>query len=202
MVGVKLYVEGGGDSRPLHDACRKGFRKFLEKAGLKGRMPRIVACGSRKNAYDDYCTAIKNGEAAILLVDSEGPVSAALTEPWTHLKTRDNWDKPANAGNNDCHLMVQAMEAWLLADPVALKEFYGQGFNENALPKRTDIEGLTKPVMKSHLKRATESTTKGDYDKGAHSFEILERIDPKQVIVKSPWAKRFVESLLNTIVRP
>ena len=50
MVGVKLYVAGSGDAKPLKTACRKGFSEFLKKVGLTGRMPRIVACGSRENA--------------------------------------------------------------------------------------------------------------------------------------------------------
>ena len=65
---VKLYVEGGGDSKVLQSECRRGFREFLEKAGLSGKMPSISACGGRRSAYEDYCTAIKNGEAAVLLV--------------------------------------------------------------------------------------------------------------------------------------
>ncbi|MDR0720595.1 MAG: hypothetical protein LBF78_13230, partial [Treponema sp.] len=55
---VKIYVEGGGDTHTLRTACRRGFSGFLEKAGLKGYMPRIVACGSRNNAYADFCTAM------------------------------------------------------------------------------------------------------------------------------------------------
>jgi len=67
MVNVKLYVEGGGDSSYLHKACRKGFRKFLEAAGLKRECKlSIVACGSRNKAYERYCTAIKNGNGAML----------------------------------------------------------------------------------------------------------------------------------------
>ena len=52
MVTVRLYVEGGGDSKKLRVQCRRGFRKFVEKAGLKGRMPRIVACGGRQAEVD------------------------------------------------------------------------------------------------------------------------------------------------------
>jgi hypothetical protein len=31
MVGVKLYVEGGGNAKPLKTACRNGFSEFLKK---------------------------------------------------------------------------------------------------------------------------------------------------------------------------
>ena len=74
MVKVTLYVEGGGDTNALKTACREGFREFITKAGIKGR-PRIVACGTRRDAFESFCTAIDQGEAAMLLVDSEAPVS-------------------------------------------------------------------------------------------------------------------------------
>ena len=50
MVELHLYVEGGGDSKVLRTACRRGFSEFLAKAGLQGHMPRIVACGGRSQA--------------------------------------------------------------------------------------------------------------------------------------------------------
>lgn len=102
MVGLKLYVEGGGDSKTLRTACRRGFAEFLRKAGFVGRMPRIVACGGRRHAYDDFCTAIRNGESAMLLVDSETPVAVNHNpdeegkggQPWAHLEARqgDQWN--------------------------------------------------------------------------------------------------------------
>jgi hypothetical protein len=204
VVTVKLFVEGGGDSDELHRECRKGFRLFLEAAGLRGAMPRIVACGSRQSAYDDYCTAIRNDESAVLLVDSEAPVAdGSVTDvksieawrPWVHLKARDNWDKPVNADDRDCHLMVELMEAWFLADASSLKAYYKQGFNEKALLAQTDIEAVSKANVISSLEKATRKTLKGTYSKGGHSFEILAGLDPQAVTSKSPWAKRFVELL-------
>ena len=62
---VKLYVEGGGDSQLLRTACRQGFAEFLGKAGLAGRMPRVVAGGSRSSTYDMFCTAVAQGEEAL-----------------------------------------------------------------------------------------------------------------------------------------
>ena len=87
-MSVKLYVEGGGDSKTLKRACRRGFGKFLERAGVAGRMPRIVACGSRDNAYENFKTAhdLDDGRA-MLLVDAEAQVTSP--GPWQHLKTRE-----------------------------------------------------------------------------------------------------------------
>ena len=77
MVGIKLYVEGGGDSEPLHSLCREGFSGFLENAGFKGHMPRIVACGGRQTAYDKFRRACESGETALLLIDSEDFVAVS-----------------------------------------------------------------------------------------------------------------------------
>jgi len=203
---VKLYVEGGGDSKSLQIECRRGFREFLEKAGLKGKMPGITACGGRRQAYDDYCTALERGEPAALLVDSETPVAPehqqpndhpAQWQPWQHLKVRDGWAKPANALDTDCHLMVQVMESWLLADRETLKAFFSPGFWENALPAANrPIEGVAKDQVYSALKQATQNCkTKAEYGKGEHSFKLLAKIDPAKVMAASPWAQRFVDEL-------
>ena len=117
-MSIKVYVEGGGDSNQLRRQCRNGFREFFEKAGLKGRMPRVVACGSRQRAYDRFCAAIDEAEAdsfIVLLVDSEAAV-AASDSPWEHLRKRDNWTQPSAAADDSTQLMVQCMEAWFVAD--------------------------------------------------------------------------------------
>ena len=112
----------------------KDSRSSFNVPDSVGRMPAVVACGSRNDAYDSYCTAIANAgqnDFPILLVDSE---AAVTQEPWDHLKARDNWDRPDNAIDEHAHLMVQCMEAWFVADRELLARFFGQGFSENPLP--------------------------------------------------------------------
>jgi hypothetical protein len=204
---VKLYVEGGGDAAALKTACREGFSSFLEKAGLKGLMPRIVACGGREDAFDSFCTALKNGEAALLLVDSEEPVAVASQPgvdpkqwlPWQHLRQRkgDEWEKPDVAKDLQCHLMTQCMESWLLADRGTLKSFFGQGFKDNQLPATANpVESVAKQQIYQSLAAATrDCKTKAQYGKGEHSFKLLALIDPAKVTDASPWARRFVDEL-------
>ena len=216
-IAVKLFVEGGGDSNALRTDCRAAFSSFLQKAGLSGIMPVIVASGSRKAAYDDYCTAVRNNVPALLLVDSEcdviyppimdnyNPDDMSTWKPWHHLKNRqgqdgafvDNWDKPAGANDCDCHLMVQVMEAWFLTDMEALKRFYKQNFSESTLPERQEIENIPKQTVIKSLEKATKDTQKGQYSKGGHSFELLAIIDPQKVMKLSPWANRFVSLLIK-----
>ena len=202
---VKLYVEGGGDAHSLRTACRKGFAIFLENAGLRGHLPRVVACGSRRDAYESFRTACENGEDAFLLVDSETAVADCHQDgqtkdgtPWRHLAERqeDQWRKPEMAEDWQCHLMVQCMEGWLLADRDTLKAFFGQEFNDHALPGTATVESIDKNEIFMSLKKATDKCrTKGRYDKGKHSFIILESIDPIRVMESCPWCKRFVEEL-------
>jgi len=197
-VNIKIYVEGGGDRDSLKRKCRRGFSEFFRKAGLNGRMPRIVASGSRKNAYDDFCVALKNSENdefIVLLVDSEDPVTTPK-EPWSHLKTRDNWDKPPGVTDDNVHLMVQCMEAWLIADSSTLARFFGKDFNSAMLPKTQQIEKVSKSDLYASLEKSTQALGKKKrYGKGRHSFDILEKIDPKMVMTASPYAKRLIDTL-------
>ena len=167
-------------------------------------MPRIVPSGGRSLAFNDFCTAIANGETAMLLVDSEGPVAAhaqainpVAFDPWLHLAHRvgDGWAKPVNAGNEHCHLMVQCMETWFIADRDTLSSFFGQGFNLNALPHSANpVEDVEKGDVYAALAAATKNCrTKDPYGKGEHSFKLLSLVDPLKVVAASPWAKRFVE---------
>jgi hypothetical protein len=169
-------------------------------------MPRIVACGGRRKAYEDFCTAVRHNERAMLLVDSESPVNSdcqtgndpARWDPWQHLNARqgDGWEMPDATAVTDCHLMVQCMETWFLADEKALKRFYGKDFNERALPAQGNaIETIDKQQVYQILKDSTKKCKKGTYSKSDHSFELLTNIDPGLVVSASPWAKRFIDQL-------
>ena len=196
-MSIKVFVEGGGETNLLRSKCREGFRKFFSKAGLEGRMPRVVASGSRRDAFDDFRAAVreaKKDDFIVLLVDSEGPVATG-TGPWQHLKACDNWDQPSGTTDDQAHLMVQCMEAWFLADKDCLAAYYGKDFNQNALPARQDIENIAKNDVLNGLKNATSGVSKGEYEKGRHAFDILAQIDPAKVIAASPHAKRLVDTL-------
>jgi hypothetical protein len=189
-VNVRIYVEGGGDhNRALATQCRRGFSEFFRKAGLEGRMPRVVACGGRRQAYDSFRTSHENAgedDFAILLVDSEAPVAEA--DPWEHVRLRvgDGWLRPDGVSPDQIHLMVQAMEAWFHADKAEVQKYYGQGFRLEALSKRADIDSIPKADLFAGMQNATRGCLKGEYSKGKDSFEILARIDPRRVEASSP----------------
>ena len=197
-MSIKLFVEGGGEGNLQKRRFRTSFMLFLEKAGLAGNMPRIVASGSRNDTFDDFKAELsKSNTNAMLLVDSEGPVSAPATDaqPWRHLQARDGWERPPGATDGQCHLMVQVMESWFLADREALVAYYGQGFQTGALPQNPHIEQVPRQDVEAGLNRAARNTVKGSYNKGRDSFEILGRLAPAKVTNASPYAKRFIDAL-------
>lgn len=200
----RIFVEGGGDgNEPLRTACRQGFAALLEKAGLAGRLPRVVPCGSRKDAYDDFCSALAQaaeGDIHVLLVDSEAP-AAIDASPWTHLLHRpaDGWARPEGASDHHCHLMTECMETWLVADREMFGKFFGNGFKAGQLPARTGaaLEQEPKAQLYAAIAAATSTCkTKGQYGKGQHSFAILALVDPS-VVRQLPWADRFFAHLLR-----
>lgn len=198
-MSIKVYVEGGGDSNQSRRQCRNGFREFFDKAGLEGHMPRVVACGSRQRAYDQFCAAINEAETGsfiVLLVDSETAV-AASDSPWEHLRKRDNWTQPRAAADNSAQLMVQCMEAWFVADRQSLSAYFGKDFKAAALPARDDVEAIAKDDLEPALKQATKSCSKGKgtYRKGLHSFELLGCLDPSKVMNSSCHARRLIDTL-------
>ena len=53
-----LYIEGGGDNRRLGAQFRKGWNAFFTRAGLGGRMPRVIRGGSRQETFGRFTTAL------------------------------------------------------------------------------------------------------------------------------------------------
>lgn len=203
---LKVFVEGGGsgaNSDSLQSELRRGFAEFFAKTDLgTTRRPRVVACGGREQAFDSFRTAIEQGEEALLLVDSETSVNSTHQsppekpwKPWAHLKVQAGWEKPKRAKDDDCHLMVECMENWFLADKENVEAFFGSGFKKAALPASA-IETVSKATVYAALQTATQDCkTKAAYRKGAHSFKLLQLIDPTKVEAASPWAKRFLDEL-------
>jgi hypothetical protein len=191
-VSAKLYLEGGGDSKEMHARCREGFRRLMESCGLQGRLPRLVACGGREATFGDFQTAQKNnitGDFVAMLVDSEDPVADA-EQPWTHLKNRDGWEKPADATDDQALLMTTCMETWIVSDRPALRIHYGAKLKEAALPPLVDMETRNRHEIHDALCKATDECKNG-YKKGKRSFEAVAQLTPSELRKHLPSFKRF-----------
>ena len=200
-MSVTVYVEGGGDSAELKGQCRKGFQKLLANAGFGGRLPRVVACGARNRAFRNFERALRDGDGyPILLVDSEDPVAEADrtdTNPsgaWRHLSRRDDWTRPSGAKDDQAQLMVTTMETWLLADRQTLIAYF-PAVNAGALPPDADLESRRKKEVSAALRNATQSSSKGRYHKGNHSFDLLGRVQPEELKRRLPHFRHFVATL-------
>jgi hypothetical protein len=162
---IRIYVEGGGDRTETKAKLHNGFSVFLRDLREKARERRIrwniTVCGPRGSAHDDFNTACRTHTEAfnVLLVDSEGPVNSS---PKQHLRDRDGWQ--VNESEDQYHLMVQAMEAWLIADGEAVKKYYGQDFQESAIPNTQDVEQIENRFIESNFSKG-----KSWYSKGALS---------------------------------
>lgn len=198
MVGVRVYVEGGGDTvaqaKPLREALATWIQQAVPEAT---RQPRVIACGGRGSAFEEFCLGVKANPAAfnILLVDSEAPLAEGAKR-WAHVAARqgDGWETPAGIGEDNLHFMAQAMESWLCADPDALERYFGDGFKAAKLPRRKNLEEEPKADLSEKLDAATRPSRRGPYRKGAH-LDLLGHTKPALVIARCPHAGVFVDVL-------
>jgi hypothetical protein len=158
-------VEGGGDhNKALETQCRRGFSEFFRKAGLENRMPRVVRCGGRQQAYEKFRTSHENAggdDFPFCWLTAKQPVVESSS--WEHVRLRpgDGWARPQGASEDQIHLMVQAMEAWFHADKDALRDYYGQGFRIAGLSQRPHIEAIAKADLFARPSTGDEGLPKG-----------------------------------------
>ena len=201
MSGIAIYMEGGGKGRATKDTLRQGMERFLQPLKDVARnkeLPwKLVCYGSRDETFKRFRDAVNSSADVVnvLLVDAEGPVSQS---PRRHLQDRDGWDL-SSIDEDTIHLMVQTMEAWIVADSEALKGYYGQNFKANKLPKAPDPETVPKRDVEHFLREATKDTKKGRYHKIRHASDLLKRIDAKQVKARCDHCQRLFDDLEQII---
>lgn len=195
MVGeIRLYIEGGGDSRSTKADLRRGYSAFLRELRAGARRNRVhwqvIVCGGRESAYQAFRSALRHHPDAfnVLLVDAEGPVRDAA--PWEHLSTRDEWDS-MDLPDKHCHLMVQTMEAWFIADSDAVARYFGKGFLRNRLPKTANVEDIDKNQLATSLNNAAKNTPKKGYKKIRDGAALLEAVDPPTVRQRAHHCERL-----------
>ncbi|WIG95744.1 DUF4276 family protein [Myxococcus sp. SDU36] len=205
MSSIAIYIEGGGDSEAGKAALRQGFDALLAEQKNAARVRHMrwktVLCGGRGATFDAFLNATTKctSDIVVLLVDAEGAVAKSTPAGRVeHLANRDNWT--FNGLNAErVHLMTQCMEAWLVADPKTLAEFYGKDFREKALPKRTVLDGEPKTSVYNALEAATKDTQKGGYGKIKHASELLKRLQTNTLATRCTSFKHFIDHLNSSI---
>lgn len=192
---IRIYIEGDPQLRQRFRAFLNPLYEIARNQSIKIEPPKL--CGGREAAYKAFKAALKTHSDAfiVLLVDSEGHLDHT---PWAHLKNRDNWD---SLGTDDthCYLMVQTMEAWLIADVDALRSYYGSGFQESAIPRNPNVEEIDKASLESALEIASRNTSKGEYHKTRHASQLLERLNVIKVRNASKECDRFFRKLAQIL---
>lgn len=220
MTEIAVYIEGGGNTAEQKAELRQGFDALFadekSKARAKRRSLKFICCGGRQQAYEAFVNSLAVNPKIMnaLLVDSETPVASVPADKQqdakarvTHLQQKDG---TAGRGQGDgweldsvpperVHLMVQCMEAWIVADPDAMESFYKQSFKKDSLPKRADLEQEPKADLYEKLKNATKDTQKGEYGKIKHASKLLLVIDPQKVAKRCPRFTIFREWLVESI---
>jgi hypothetical protein len=196
---IDLYVEGGGDNAGPREQLRQAIGRLLER-GLADRSvrrrPKVVVCGSVQKTLQRFEEAISNTTDAVcaVLVDADGPVPQGRL-PAAHLLQKHGWAKPNRSADEQIHLMVQTMEAWIVADIEALQAYYGDGFRPNSLSNRENVEEIPKSQLERGLKQATRSTKKGSYEKIRHARQLLPRLNAAKIAARAQRFKQLLEFL-------
>ncbi|WP_425618227.1 DUF4276 family protein [Anatilimnocola sp. NA78] len=207
MKEIAIFVEGGGDSTALKADLRTGFDQLLSEQKNNARAKRLgwklSCCGGRDATCDQFLNAVKvapQGKLCVLLVDSEEATPEVTADDTNsaqskaHLTRRDGWNL-SSIPAEQIHLMVQCMEAWIVADPDALAAFYGKDFRAKKLPARANLESEPKLELCDKLVAATRDTQKQQYHKTQHGPKLLRLIAPDKVKVRCPHFKVLTDWL-------
>ncbi len=202
---IQIFIEGGskGQDRFSSQKLRIGFASFLNELAVMAREKQIRfninICGSTDQTFRIFQGANNKANNSFLcfLVDSDKPLEDDDT-PKNFLQREKNWSFE-NIKDEQCHLMVQIMESWFLADVETLKSFYGQNFKHNAIPKQPNVEKIAKLDVENSLDKATNKTTKGKYHKIKHGADLLSKIETAKVREKSAHCNRLFETISKNL---
>lgn len=139
-----------------------------------------MAGGPRAETIRDflrYCS-IEPSSLNVLLIDSEGPVTDTDKYIRDSLRSLSVWDGGVSCSDEQLHLMVQAMEAWFVADPQSLSRRFGQNYSTRHLPSPESAETVSAADLLTAIRRGLpQSRRRRGYDKVSDGVELLRLID-------------------------
>lgn len=178
---MNVYLEGGPLLRP---AMKAFLLRAIDTIRQQSVDLNIVPCGSG----DDAIRKCSRDTDALLLIDSEGPLSIELAG---RISRRVG-------ATNRAFFMVQLMEAWFLADRATLEAYYGTGFIPGRMPANPNTEDIPKSDVERGLREATRNCRKGAYNKTTHATALLNLLNPTAIYNACPNFKLLVDHLRNT----
>jgi hypothetical protein len=189
---VQVFVEG-------NSSLKLPLIQFIGKAVPASRGSIAIRFGRNKDeTIKDFLRTLQENPSAniFLLVDSDAPDDGKLVEK---LKQKPMWRNhaPKRIQVERIHWMVQVMESWFLADGAALKAYYKKGFKPSGLPKRSNVEEISKSDVFKALKRVAGQ----GYEKSAHAPKILELLSPETVRARAAHCGRFLIALASAITQ-
>lgn len=195
---IAIHFEGSSDLKP-------GFHKLFERHRHRAQRQRVrfklIAGGSSAETVKDFLRScvVWPSSLNILLVDSEAPVVNTLSAIQT-LRNESFWDRNVDCGDGQIQLMVQAMEAWFIADPRALTEHFGHNFNVNALPSPQNAEKTPPNELKVAIRSGLlRGHRRREYDKVSDGAKLLQLIEETTVSQYCPHFKRLMDFLSQAI---
>lgn len=200
---LRLYIEGG-DSSEARGLLRAGFSSFLQEIA--------AACADARIAWNPVCAkcdgetfkAFRNsvstrpGVWSGVLLDSDCCPEAGAADVLEFLRKGKRWDV-SGIKSSQCHLMVVKMETWFLADPEAMEQHFGKGFDPGALPRPSNLELLPSRAIDEAISKAVRGTKREKYRKIQDAAKLLQLIRPERVRQRSVSCERLFKTLLEAV---
>ena len=158
---------------------------------------KLIAGGSRTEAVKDFLRSCRSqpSNVNILLIDSEGlvPDTASAIQS---LRAQNFWDGSVACDDDQINFMVQAMEAWFIADSRALIKHF-RDFNINVLPSPQNAESVAPGDLTTAIRKGLRHGGRRRYDKVTDGVKLLQLIDEVRV---SQYCRHF-NRLMDYLVR-
>ena len=194
---VVIHFEGS-------DKLRVGFGKLFEnhreRARRNGIRFKTIAGGPNAETVKGFLRScrLNPSDLNVLLIDSERPAPNAA-EAIRALRSSSYWDASVAPKEDErINFMVQAMEAWFIADRQAMASHFGNGFRCGSLPNPQNAEstspnGLTESI--DQALRAIGGRRRKKYDKVRDGARLLALIDEATVRQNCPSFRRLTDFL-------
>lgn len=194
---VVIHFEGDVRLKP-------GFRKLFERHANRARGNRIrfdlISGGPNAETVKDFLRSCRQNpsDLNVLLIDSESPAPSAA-DAIQALRSRGYWDANAAVDDGQINFMVQAMEAWFIADRRTLTSHFGNRFSADGLPSPRNAETMSPKDLTDSINQALRAAggqrIRRKYDKARDGAQLLTLLDEASVRRNCPSFRRLMDFL-------